>query len=161
MAPRASKSQVDGDEPLKPKTEKARVIKAKAEKSDKSKNDKKDKDKGEKVKPVNGDEAVQLIAEYLKAQNRPYSATEVSANLHGKVSIHYALKYRQSSQQNSVLMSYPPQVTKTVADKLLKEMEQSNQIMGKATNGDKKGSQWVFWALQVSSHSFPITSSPL
>jgi hypothetical protein len=43
----------------------------------------------------------------------------------------------------------PPQVTKTVADKLLKEMEQSNQIMGKATNGDKKGSQWVFWALQV------------
>ena len=41
------------------------------------------------------------------------------------------------------------QVTKTAADKLLKEMEQSNQIMGKATNGDKKGSQWVFWTLQV------------
>lgn len=44
-------------------------------------------------------------------------------------------------------------MTKTVADKLLKEMEQTNQIMGKATNGDKKGSQWVFWALQVSTSS--------
>jgi 26S proteasome regulatory subunit (ATPase 3-interacting protein) len=36
-----------------------------------------------------------------------------------------------------------------MADKLLKDMEQNKQIMGKATNGDKKGSQWVFWALQV------------
>ncbi|KAH8661549.1 hypothetical protein BGZ60DRAFT_413412 [Tricladium varicosporioides] len=27
-------------------------------------------------------------------------------------------------------------------------MEQAGQIMGKATNGDKKGSQWVFWSLQ-------------
>jgi 26S proteasome regulatory subunit (ATPase 3-interacting protein) len=41
------------------------------------------------------------------------------------------------------------QVTKTVADKLMKEMEQSQQIMAKATNGDKKGSQWVFWSIQV------------
>jgi 26S proteasome regulatory subunit (ATPase 3-interacting protein) len=46
-----------------------------------------DKDGGkEKVKPVTGEEAVQLILGYLKAQNRPYSATEISANLHGKVS---------------------------------------------------------------------------
>jgi 26S proteasome regulatory subunit, ATPase 3, interacting protein len=40
------------------------------------------------------------------------------------------------------------QVTKTVADKLLKEMEQNGQIMGKATKKDG-GGQWVFWALQV------------
>jgi 26S proteasome regulatory subunit (ATPase 3-interacting protein) len=39
-------------------------------------------------------------------------------------------------------------VTKTVADKLLKEMEQNGQIMGKATKKDG-GGQWVFWALQV------------
>ncbi len=39
-------------------------------------------------------------------------------------------------------------MTKTVADKLLKEMEQNGQIMGKATKKDG-GGQWVFWALQV------------
>jgi 26S proteasome regulatory subunit (ATPase 3-interacting protein) len=39
----------------------------------------------EKVKVVIGEEAIELILKYLKEQNRPYSATEVSANLHGKV----------------------------------------------------------------------------
>ncbi|TVY23764.1 Homologous-pairing protein [Lachnellula hyalina] len=82
----------------------------------------------EKVKAVTGDQAEQLIMAYLREQNRPYSATEVSANLHGKV-------------------------TKTVADKMLKEMEQSGAIMGKASNGekkagDKRGGQWVFWCKQ-------------
>jgi 26S proteasome regulatory subunit (ATPase 3-interacting protein) len=49
------------------------------------------------------------------------------------------------------------QVTKTAADKLLREMEQNNQVMGKATNGDKKGSQWVFWASQVDTlHPHPV-----
>lgn len=82
----------------KPKTEKAdkadgegkteKVVKPKVEKADKKeKSDgKTGEKKGEKVKPVTGDEAVALIVEYLKAQNRPFSATEVSANLHGKVS---------------------------------------------------------------------------
>lgn len=90
MAPRVPKPKLAGDETLKPKTEKAKVSKVKAEKlekTEKTKVDKKEKEKGEKVKAVTGDEAVQLIAEYLKAQNRPYSATEVSANLHGKVSL--------------------------------------------------------------------------
>ncbi|KAH6677318.1 Tat binding protein 1-interacting protein-domain-containing protein [Halenospora varia] len=77
----------------------------------------------DKVKKVTGEEAELLIREYLREQNRPYSSTEVVANLRGKVA-------------------------KTVADKLLKEMEQAGQIMGKATNGDKKGSQWVFWCSQ-------------
>ena len=40
------------------------------------------------------------------------------------------------------------QVSKTVADKLLKEMEQNGVIMGKATKKDG-GGQWVFWAIQV------------
>ena len=47
------------------------------------------------------------------------------------------------------------QVTKTVADKILKEMENNGQIMGKSTKGKDKdgkdiaGSQWVFWCVQV------------
>lgn len=45
----------------------------------------------EKVKPVTGEEAVQLILNYLVGQNRPYSATEISANLHGKVSFVFLL----------------------------------------------------------------------
>jgi 26S proteasome regulatory subunit (ATPase 3-interacting protein) len=89
MAPRAPKTKGDDDEPLKPKAEKAKVTKTKSEKTDKpdkSKKDVKEKEKGDKIKPVTGDEAMELIEEYLRTQNRPYSATEVSANLHGKVS---------------------------------------------------------------------------
>ena len=47
------------------------------------------------------------------------------------------------------------QVTKTVADKMLKEMENNGLIMGKSTKGKDKdgkdiaGSQWVFWCKQV------------
>ena len=98
---------------LKPKNEKAKVTKPKVEKpkvekdKDKSKHEKpkavkrdvksdgkkdadvkggdKGKDGKEKVKAVTGDEAVEVMKRYLKEQNRPYSATEVSANLHGKV----------------------------------------------------------------------------
>jgi 26S proteasome regulatory subunit (ATPase 3-interacting protein) len=91
MAPRAPKIKADGDEPMMPKLEKAKVTKTKSEKADKadkSKKDAKEKEKGDKIKPVTGDEAMELIEEYLRAQNRPYSATEVSANLHGKVSPH-------------------------------------------------------------------------
>lgn len=40
-------------------------------------------------------------------------------------------------------------MAKTLADKLLKEMEQDGKLQAKATNGDKKGSQWVFWYPQV------------
>lgn len=50
----------------------------------------------EKVKPVNGEEAMELIRTYLKRENRPYSATEVSANLHGKVRC-YTLPLRVAS----------------------------------------------------------------
>lgn len=39
----------------------------------------------EKVKVVTGEEAMKVMEAYLKEQNRPYSATEVSVNLHGKV----------------------------------------------------------------------------
>ena len=178
MAPRPTKTKASTENassppsPLKPKTEKAKVEKIKSEKSKAEKplkatklkvtkskatsisdteagdedglvtvgkpkvtarktdkdvvGAKDSKDGKEKVKAVTGDEAVDVMLKYLKEQNRPYSATEVSANLHGKV-------------------------TKTVADKLLKEMEQNGLIMAKATNGTNKGSQWVFWTKQVCS----------
>ncbi|KAF4629387.1 hypothetical protein G7Y89_g8758 [Cudoniella acicularis] len=176
MAPRAAKPKASTPattsdtastaslSPLKPKTEKVKVEKSSTAKAKTSKAEKaarvekaikdgnanvvkavkkeaaagcsgsggksakgKDEGKGKsgegKDAKVTGEEAEALIREYLKEQNRPYSATEVVANLRGRV-------------------------TKTIADKLLKEMEQAGQIMGKATNGDKKGSQWVFWCLQ-------------
>jgi hypothetical protein len=113
MAPRPPKPNPDSTSPspLKPKTSQAKIEKSKtapkikAEKAPKTKAEKLEKpkvekaktekkpgkdDKGakeEKVKTVTGDEAVVLILEYLKAQNRPFSATEVSANLHGKVGL--------------------------------------------------------------------------
>jgi hypothetical protein len=61
---------------------------------------------------------------YLKSQNRPYSATDISSNLHNKV-------------------------TKSKADKFLKEMFERKEIDGKVL-----GKQWVYWCLQVCcSHS--------
>ncbi|TGO44403.1 hypothetical protein BOTNAR_0829g00020 [Botryotinia narcissicola] len=81
------------------------------------------KDGKEKVKAVTGDEAQEILLEYLSRENRPFSAGDISGNLHGKV-------------------------TKTLTDKLLKELCNSGLINGKGTNGDGKGSQWVYWALQ-------------
>lgn len=94
MKSRAPKTKEDDNDSLKPKSEKTKVTKTKSDKTEKlektdkvekARKDAKDKEKGDKVKPVTGDEAIRLIADYLIAQNRPYSATEVSANLHGKV----------------------------------------------------------------------------
>ncbi|KAM3073913.1 hypothetical protein ACMFMG_008530 [Clarireedia jacksonii] len=82
-----------------------------------------DKNGKEKVKAVTGDEATEVILQYLRRENRPFSAGDVSGNLHGKV-------------------------TKTLTDKLLKELFNAQLIHGKGTNGDGKGSQWVYWALQ-------------
>lgn len=41
--------------------------------------------KKEKLEKVDGDAAVELLVQYLRETNRPYSATDVSMNLHGKV----------------------------------------------------------------------------
>ena len=76
-----------------------------------------------KSKPTSDDnKATEMILKYLVDQNRPYSATEISANLHNAV-------------------------TKTRTDKLLKEMFERGEIGGRAS-----GKQWVFWGLQVRSH---------
>jgi len=77
-------------DPLKPKTEKAKITKVKSDKPAVKKEATAKKDdvgKVEKVKPVTGEEAQKLILEYLILQNRPFSATEIHANLHGRVRI--------------------------------------------------------------------------
>ncbi|OAF57354.1 hypothetical protein VC83_04699 [Pseudogymnoascus destructans] len=72
------------------------------------------------TKPTTDDaKACTLILTYLISQNRPYSATEISSNLHNAV-------------------------TKARTDKLLKEMFERGEIAGKAS-----GKQWVFWGVQV------------
>jgi outer membrane biosynthesis protein TonB len=90
------KPKVKGEKTEKaaPKVTKPKVEKGeKAEKKEKSdgkggeKGEKGGKEVKEKVKAVTGDEAAALIVEYLKVMNRPFSATEVSANLHGKVRV--------------------------------------------------------------------------
>ncbi|KFY63741.1 hypothetical protein V496_03696 [Pseudogymnoascus sp. VKM F-4515 (FW-2607)] len=71
------------------------------------------------TKPITDDsKACTIILNYLVSQNRPYSATEISSNLHNAV-------------------------TKARTDKLLKEMFERGEIAGKAS-----GKQWVFWGLQ-------------
>jgi 26S proteasome regulatory subunit (ATPase 3-interacting protein) len=98
LKPKNSKSKVTKPKAEKPKTEKVKIEKVKKEVAKKEKVDgekqkkepvkkdaARDKDGKEKVKAVNGEEAVALMVAYLREQNRPYSATDVSANLHGKV----------------------------------------------------------------------------
>ena len=82
------KEKVVADDETKDKSEKPekKVIKRKAEGEGKKDAGCAAKDgKDGKVKPVTGEEACELIINYLKEQNRPYGATDVSANLHGKV----------------------------------------------------------------------------
>lgn len=67
---------------------------------------------------ASADEAPTLILNYLTQQNRPYSATDISSNLHNKV-------------------------TKTKTDKILKELAEEGKIVGK-----NAGKAWIFHALQ-------------
>ena len=113
LKPKTEKAKVTKPKSEKPKAEKSKTEKPKAVKKEKvddgggdvggkkvdktassgkiEKGDgggvggKKGGDGKEKVKTVNGEEAIELMARYLREQNRPYSATDVSANLHGKV----------------------------------------------------------------------------
>ncbi|EHK97759.1 putative like proteinous-pairing protein 2 [Glarea lozoyensis 74030] len=95
---------------LNPKNDKSKVTKAGGEKKSKvtkkeagdtKKDGKKDvkavkegKDVKEKVEKVNGEEAEKLILEYLREQNRPYGATDLSANLRGKVCVALFLAFQ-------------------------------------------------------------------
>ncbi|KAF2665092.1 TBPIP-domain-containing protein [Microthyrium microscopicum] len=75
----------------------------------------------EKTEKVTGDAAVDTVLRYLIKQNRPYSATDISANLHNKV-------------------------TKAAAAKILKDLHDKAQIEGRAS-----GKQLVYHALQDAS----------
>lgn len=77
---------------------------------------KKDGDKEAKLTP---EQSAALILDYLRKQNRPYSATDISANLKNRV-------------------------TKSAATKLLKDMHERGEIEGKAA-----GKQSVYHAVQV------------
>ncbi|KAL1602752.1 hypothetical protein SLS60_006173 [Paraconiothyrium brasiliense] len=75
----------------------------------------------EKEKPAakaTADEAAGMILNYLRTQNRPYSAIDISNNLHNKV-------------------------TKAAAAKVLKELHERNEIEGRAA-----GKQIVYHAIQ-------------
>lgn len=61
----------------------------------------------------------ELILHYLRTQNRPYSTTEISSNLHNKV-------------------------TKAKADKILKELADKKEVSAKTS-----GKSTVYWCLQV------------
>jgi len=116
---KTAKSKVTKPKAEKPKVEKAKVEKVKKEvvkkeagetkpkkevmkkdpgetkvKKDTGGKEKSEAGAKEKVKAVNGEEAMGIMAAYLKEQNRPYSATEVSANLHGKVIWSFSLNCR-------------------------------------------------------------------
>ncbi|KAH7095162.1 Tat binding protein 1-interacting [Paraphoma chrysanthemicola] len=67
---------------------------------------------------ASANEAADMVLHYLRKQNRPYSALEVSANLHNKV-------------------------TKAAAAKLLKDLHEQKQIEGRPA-----GKQIVYHAIQ-------------
>lgn len=80
---------------------------------------KKDGDKAEKEGKLTPEQSVALVLDYLRKQNRPYSATDISSNLKNRV-------------------------TKAAATKLLKDMHERSEIDGKAA-----GKQLVYFAIQV------------
>ena len=102
--PKAKKEKVVKEKVAKEKKEKEKDVKEKGGKTGAGVANGGEKKEGgkEKVKAVSGEEAEKLIKEYLKIQNRPYSATEVSANLHGKVCL---FKFFHSSILSSRLVS--------------------------------------------------------
>ncbi|KAI5361377.1 Putative pairing protein [Septoria linicola] len=71
-----------------------------------------------KEKKLTPDESAKLILDYLRTQNRPYSATDISQNLNNRVA-------------------------KAAATKLLKDMHERKEIDGKAS-----GKQIVYFHIQ-------------
>ena len=81
---------------------------------------KKDAQAGEKEAKLTPEQSADLILNYLRKQNRPYSATDISTNLKNRV-------------------------TKAAAAKLLKDLHERNEIEGRAS-----GKQIVYHVIQVS-----------
>ncbi|KAL6709535.1 hypothetical protein ACN47E_001470 [Coniothyrium glycines] len=76
-----------------------------------------------KEEKASASEATDMVLHYIRKQNRPYSAIEVSANLHNKV-------------------------TKSSAVKILKDLHEQKQIEGRAA-----GKQIVYHAIQDANDS--------
>ena len=87
---------------------------------------KKDPEKGERESKLSLEKSAALVLDYLRKQNRPYSAVDVSTNLKNRVS-------------------------KATAAKLLKDMHERNEIEGRAA-----GKQIVYHAIQVRSMNTPL-----
>ena len=87
--------------------------------------------KDEKEAKLNPEQSAALILDYLRKQNRPYSATDISANLKNRV-------------------------TKTAAAKLLKDLHERNEIEGRAA-----GKQLVYHSIQVCQDPRDRCSVPL
>lgn len=77
--------------------------------------------KEEKEAKLTPEQSASLMFDYLRQQNRPYSATDISSNLKNRV-------------------------TKAAAAKLLKDMHERKEIEGRAA-----GKQLVYHAIQVGS----------
>ncbi|KAF2121731.1 homologous-pairing protein-like protein 2 [Lophiotrema nucula] len=77
----------------------------------------------EKAEKVSVNDQVDMVLNYLRKQNRPYSATDISANLHNKV-------------------------TKAAAAKILKDLHEKNDIAG-----CQAGKQIVYHAIQSAEDS--------
>lgn len=90
-APPKAKASIKEKVPLKDKEVKGKgvVKEVKETKENKEAKDTKviGKDGKEKIKAVTGDEAQEVLLEYLSRENRPFSAGDISGNLHGKVCI--------------------------------------------------------------------------
>ena len=82
-----------------------------------------DAEKAEKEAKLTPEQSAALVLDYLRKQNRPYSATDISSNLKNRV-------------------------TKAAVTKLLKDMHERNEIEGRAA-----GKQIVYHAIQVRRHS--------
>jgi 26S proteasome regulatory subunit, ATPase 3, interacting protein len=80
---------------------------------------KKDSKDGDKEPKLNPEQSAALILDYLRKQNRPYSATDISANLKNRV-------------------------TKAAATKLLKDMHERKEVEARAA-----GKQLVYHSIQV------------
>lgn len=75
--------------------------------------------KDDKEAKLTPEQSATLILDYLRKQNRPYSATDISTNLKNRV-------------------------TKAAAAKLLKDMHERKELEGRAA-----GKQIVYHAIQV------------
>ena len=87
--------------------------------------------KEEKEAKLTPEQSATLVLDYLRKQNRPYSATDISANLKNRV-------------------------TKTAAAKLLKDLHERNEIEGRAA-----GKQLVYHSIQVCHKSKGRCIAPL